>query len=536
MVTSKNSPTQVLGRRILALWFPRLATDRLQRRWKTLETQQASDPSHKTGSKPPLVVVTKNANALRLSAVDRKATSLGLSAGMPLANARAMLPTLKVMTANEPADLKLLERIADWCDRFSPLVALDSPRGLLLDISGAAHLYGGEQAMLDRIRALLLNQGFAVRGAIAGTIVSARALAHYKDGSVVPSGDEASATAPLAIEALNLDPITTHALRRAGLKTIGQVAKRKRNELNARFGAAMVATLDSALGRIETPISPRVPIPDYMAERRFAEPVVTEAIILETLQSLASSLGEILTDRGEGARRLEAAFFRSDGAVSRIAIETGHPTRDAAIIKRLLGEKLDALADPLDPGFGFDLIRLCATRAERAQASAIDFDTRENEKREIAFLIDRLAARFGSHRILSFQANDTHIPEAAALAVPAQYAEFPRISWQATRNGGEAPRRPLRLFERPEPVKVVRVDLPDSPPAQLRSRRVWHETVLAEGPERIAMEWWRHQRAQPTRDYFRVEDEEGRRFWLYREGIEGRETCQESWFMHGAFA
>ena len=189
-----------------------------------LETQQTSDPSHKAEAKPPLVVVAKNANALRLSAVDRKATWLGLSAGMPLANARAMLPALKVMTANEPADQKLLERIADWCDRFSPLVALDPPRGLLLDISGASHLHGGEQALLDQIRALLLKQGFAVRGAIAGTIVSARALAHYKDGWVVPSGDAANATAPLPIEALNLDPITTHALRRAGLRTIGQVA------------------------------------------------------------------------------------------------------------------------------------------------------------------------------------------------------------------------------------------------------------------------------------------------------------------------
>jgi protein ImuB len=509
----------------------------LQRRWKAAE--QACDPSPEEkpseSEKSPLVVVAKSGNALRLSAVDRKATSLGLSAGMPLANARAMLPALKVMTANEPADQKLLARIADWCDRFSPLVALDPPRGLLLDVTGASHLHGSEQMLLEEIRASLSKQGFAVRGAISGTIVSARALAHYRDGLVVLPGSEADATAALPVEALALGPITTHALRRAGLKTIGQVARRKRDELNARFGTGMVATLDSALGRGDTPISPRAPIPDYMAERRFAEPVVTEIVILETLHALAASLGEILAARGEGARRLEATFFRSDGAVNRIAIETGLPVRDPAVIKRLLGEKLDGLADPLDPGFGFDLIRLGATRAERVQVSAIDFDTRENEKKEIAFLVDRLAARFGSHRVLSFQPNDTHIPEAAALLVPAQYVEPSPISWQAMHQKNEAPRRPLRLLERAEPIDVMS-EGHESAPEKFRWRRAWHHAVLTEGPERIAMEWWRHQRAQPSRDYFRVEDEEGRRFWLYRNGVEGREVAEASWFLHGVFA
>lgn len=350
---------------------------------------------------------------------------------------------------------------------------------------------------------------------------------------IVPRGGEAAAVALLPVEALHLNPITNHALRRAGLKTIGKVAGRKREELNARFGAAMVATLDSALGRIETPISPRTPVPDYMAERRFAEPVVTQDVILQTLHALAESLSEVLSQRGEGARRLEAAFFRSDGQVSRIAVETGRPTRDAGIIKRLLGERLDALADPLDPGFGFDLVRLNATRAERADVAIVDFDSRENEKKDITFLVDRLAARFGSHRILSFQPGDTHLPEAAGLATPAQYAETSRVSWRTMRNAEEAPRRPLRLFERPETVEIK---AEAGPPIQFRWRRVSHDAVQVEGPERIAMEWWRHQRTVPTRDYFRVEDHEGRRFWLYRNGIEGREVCEPSWFMHGAFA
>jgi len=473
----------------------------------------------------PLVTVAKIDNAMCLTAVDRKATSLGLYVGMPLANARAMLPALKVMAANEPADLRLLERIADWCDGFTPFVALDPPRGLLLDVTGAAHLFGGEQAMLGCLCASLKKQGFKVRGALASTATAARALARCQDGTVVPPGAEAAALAPLPVEALNLDPVVTHAFRRAGLKTVGQVTSRGRAELTARFGAQLVFTLDHALGQVEKPISPRLPLPDYCAERRFAEPVVIKDTILSTLASLAASLSEVLERHGEGARRLEAVFFRADGAVRRIAVETGSPTREPAVIARLFREKLDALADPIDPGFGFDLIRLAASRAERCAAEATGFGADTKEKKEIRFLVDRLAARFGSHRILIFQPNDTHIPEAAFVAVPAQYAPASKLSWEKIRGAHEAPRRPLRLLASPEPVSVVPGET-----LSFRWRRVLHVGAQVEGPERIAMEWWRHQTSLPARDYFRVEDEEGRRFWLYREGETSR------WFLHGIFA
>jgi protein ImuB len=468
----------------VALWFPRLATDRLQRRGK----RQASEA-------PPLVVVAKVDNALRLSAVDRKATALGLAIGQPLANARAMLPELKVVAANEPDDLKLLTRIADWCDRFTPYVALDGPRGLLLDVTGAAHLFGGEQALLHRIRESLKAQGFAVRGAMAGTAIAARAFARYRDGTVIAPGEEAEMIAPLPVAALNLDPVTTHAFRRAGLKTVGQVAGRKRSEMTARFGAGMVATLDAALGHGTQPLSPRLPLPDYWKEQGFAEPIATEEVIRTTLKSLAAALADVLEKRGEGARRLEAVFFRADGAVRRIAIEMGVPTREPAVIERLFREKLDTLADPLDPG--------------------------------ISFLVDRLATRFGSQRILAFQPNDTHIPEAAWLAVPAQYVQPSKLPWKKIRSTGDAPRRPLRLFTRPEPITLL-TTLEGS--RHLRWRKVQHAVAHCEGPERIAMEWWRHETPQPARDYFRVEDGEGRRYWLYRAGV------PPQWFLHGVFA
>lgn len=503
-------------RRIVALWFPRLPTDRLQRR--------ARQPNEL-----PLVVVKKVDNALRLSAVDRKATSLGLAIGQPLANARAMLPALEVVAADDPADAKLLARIADWCDRFTPFVALDGPRCLLLDVTGASHLFGGEPVMLNRISESLRAQGLALRGALAGTAAAARALARYRDGAVIAPGQEAKAVAPLPVAALNLDPVATHAFRRAGLKTVGQVAGRKRSEIAARFGAATVATLDEALGHAGKPISPRRPAPDYWKEQGFAEPVVMEETIRSTLKSLAAGLSDVLEQRGEGARRFEAVFFRSDGAVRRIAIETGAPIRAPAIVERLFREKLTALGDPLDPGFGFDLVRLSASRVEPVQSTTAGLDARFNEKTEIDFLIDRLAACFGGHRILSFQPKDTHIPEAAWAAVPAQHAQPSRLSWRKMSRPGDAPCRPLRLFARPEPVSFVAM-------SRLSWRRAQHVVTQCEGPERIAMEWWRHQTIQPTRDYFRMEDGEGRRYWLYRSLVPEPGGAAPQWFLHGVFA
>ena len=469
-----------------------------------------------------MVLVVKVDNALRLSAMDRKATSLGLTIGQPLANARAMLPVLKVVAANDPADLKLLTQIADWCDRFTPFVALDGPRHLLLDVTGVSHLFGGEQAMLNRIRTSLQAQGFALRGALAGTAVAARALARYRDGTVITSGEEEQAMRPLPVEALNLDVVTTHALRRAGLKTVGQVASRKRSELMARLGAAPLIVLDEALGKATKPISPRRPPPDYWQEQNFAEPIATEEVIHTTLNALTVALAKILERHGEGVRHLEATFFRSDGAVRHIAIEMGAATRNPAIIDRLFREKLSALSDPLDPGFGFDLIRLSAARVERIYSDTIDLNTRSNERVEINFLIDRLATRFGNDRILTFQPRDTHVPEEAWMTVPAQHAQPSKLLWKKTRKLKDAPRRPLRLFMSAKPI--------DFTTKHFAWRKVHRVVAQCEGPERIAMEWWRHETPRPTRDYFRVEDSEGKRYWLYRNDM----TSQ--WFLHGAFA
>ena len=505
------------------MWLPRLPTDRLQRR------------ARPSADKKPLVIAAKMENALRLSAVDAHAAKLGLSPGMALADARAMIPALDVAAADEAADKKLLEKIADWCERFSPLVALDSPHGLFFDLTGATHLFGGERAMLETVRRAIAAQGFSIRLALAGTGAAARALASFADGTVVEPGRDAELVSPLPVAALMADSAILHGLRRAGLKTIGDVAGRERHELAARFGGAFVALLDRTLGREGEPISPRHPLPDCMAERRFAEPVVTDEAISATLLALAESLGQLLEKRGEGARTLEASFFRADGQMRRIGIAMARPTRDPAIAARLFREKLDALADPLEADFGFDLIRLSAHATEPIEHRDASFDSRENEKKDIDFLADRLSARFGAARDLRFLPQDKHIPEAAAVTMPAQYFAPSKLSWLRLHAPGEAPRRPLRLFARPEPLEVM-AEIPDGPPLRFRWRRVLHAAVFAEGPERIAMEWWRTQSPMPTRDYFRIEDEKGRRFWLYRDGLYGRETAVPKWFMHGVFA
>jgi protein ImuB len=248
--------------------------------------------------------------------------------------------------------------------------------------------------------------------------------------------------------------------------------------------------------------------------------------------------------QGKGARRLEASFFRTDGAVRAITLDTGQPVTKAAMIERLFRERLDALSDPLDPGFGFDLIRLSASRVESVVQQQRDLDAHVHDNDELAALIDRIAARIGGRRVVVHLPQDTHIPECAEIAMPAQQqlAAAMHAAWPA-RVESEPPLRPLRLFERPEPINVPLATVPDGPPHHFTWRRATHVVARVEGPERIAMEWWKQNGQALTRDYFRVEDEAGLRFWIYRDGLYGSELVNgegepvpSKWYMHGLFA
>ncbi|WP_365885289.1 DNA polymerase Y family protein [Bradyrhizobium sp.] len=489
------------------------------------------------------MVVAKQNNALQIFALDDAAARLGLDIGLPLANARAICPQLRVYDADEAADAHALNAIAEWCDRFTPLVALDPPHGLFLDITGCVHLFGGETAMMRLMCDVLTAQGFAVSAAIAGTAVCARTLTRHVHGRIVGESEEADAVGPLPVSALGADAAVVAGLRRAGLKTIGDVASRARHEITARFGASFTALLEQALGQGDAPISPQKPLPDYIVEKRFAEPVATEAVISATLSGLAVMLVAAMAQQGKGARRLEARFFRTDGAVRTIMVDTGQPVTRPEVIDRLFRERFGALSDPLDPGFGFDLIRLNASRTEIVVQEQRDLDANVHDNDEVAALIDRIAARIGGKRVVVHLPQDTHIPERAVKAAPAQHhlTAAAHAAW-TPRVEGEPPLRPLRLFERPEQIKVI-AQVPDGPPARFVWRRATHAVIRAEGPERVAMEWWRAEGATLTRDYFRVEDEAGLRFWLYRDGLYDREIVQEegravqpNWYMHGLFA
>ncbi|MFC0241355.1 Y-family DNA polymerase [Rhodopseudomonas telluris] len=529
--------TSVNRRRILGLWLPRLPTDRFER-----QLLPPSSGSQVDASRAPRVVAAKRDNALVVVACDVRATQGGVLPGMPLATVRAMHPALEVIDHDPHADALLLHAIADWCDRFTPLVALDGSDGLLLDITGCAHLFGDEAKLLTMLTASLTRQGFATSAAIAGTAVAARALTRGAPRTIVAPGEEAQAVAPLPVAALGVDEATVRGLRRAGLRTIGEVLARQSSELAARFGEGFVAVLRQAAGDDDAPISPRKPAPDYVIDKRFPEPVATTDVILPTLLGLAKLLIAAMERSGKGARQLVASFFRSDGAVRSISVETGQPVTRVEVVQRLFAEKLDALADPLDPGFGYDLIRLAASVSVPTTEAQRGFDTTAHQAEDVALLADTLAARLGARRVVRYLPQDTHIPERVALAVPVQHCppDSNDAPWPA--RADEPPLRPLRLLQQPEPIEVL-AGVPDGPPAQFIWRRVTHRVTRAEGPERIAAEWWRAAEPGLTRDYFRIEDEEGARFWLYRDGLYAIEvmpqsdgTGQPRWYMHGLFA
>jgi protein ImuB len=571
--------------RCLAVFLPRLSTDRILRK------ESARSPADEA----PLAVWAESGGGERLAAVDARAERAGLAPGMTVADARAMRPTLRLMKADPAADAALLARVADWCRRFTPLAATDPPDGLVMDVTGAAHLFGGEAAMLAEVERRLAAQGFAARAALAPGPALAAALARVAGGAEIPllSRHVPDGTAPeeieriaarLPIAALRLDEPARRRMERAGLRRLGDLLSRPRAPLAARFGPEAMARLDAIACRRREPISPRFEAPDFMAERRFPDGLTRREDIERTLGALARELCLLLERHGAGVRHVAADFYRVDGAVAHIETGTSRPLRDPGLIALLLRERLAVLAEEgLDTGYGYDVIRLGATRTalcETPQAELGLAPHAEDAGADLADLVDRLGARLGLRRVLRLYPQASHIPEFAIAALPAAAAPpagspsltLPRFAGEGggdgsrafdearrlfplPRSGGgvgrglheprafveadqeeeavaPAPTRPLRLLERPEPVEAVAL-MPDGPPLRFRWRRALHELVAFEGPERIAPQWWSAPQEARTRDYFYVEDREGLRFWLFREGIAGRECAHPRWFLHG---
>ena len=534
------------------MWLRRLPTDRLARRARAPDDDV------------PLIVVEPVKSALRVAALDDAAAALGLSRGLPLADVRAMYPAVRVREADHAADRQLLEAVADWCDRYTPLVGLDPPDGLLLDIAGCAHLFGGEEALGRDLAARLTRQGFHVRLGLADTPGCAFAVARCGEARpemrMVPPRAQRDALAPLPLAALRIEADIVAALAQAGLKRIADIMARPRAPLAARYGTALLRQLDRALGLEDEPIVPRLPLPSYVAERRFPDPIGRHDDVLATIAQLAQDLCAMLERRGEGARLLQVALYRADGKVHRLEAGAGEPLRDPRQMHRLFIERIAVVADACDPGFGYDMVRLSALMAEPLMPEQSGLDAGD-DRAALAHLIDRLSARFGAQRLTRPLPRDTHVPERAVAAVPAQAvpdavrlarttpedarSEDARSEWRL--QDSLAPLRPLRLLAPPEQVEVIN-EVPDGAPARFTWRKRVHHVRAAEGPERIAMEWWNMEWGSDgppvlPRDYFRVESREGLRAWLFRQDVHVTDeagnrtgTTLPRWFVHGLFA
>ncbi|WP_328806818.1 Y-family DNA polymerase [Novosphingobium aerophilum] len=527
-----------MRRRYLALWFPFLPADR----WRIEQGASGEDliappcaAPPEAGAPPPLAFVTRVGGALRLAAVDRTAQRLGIVAGLTLADARARHPNLAVADMDPEADRHLLQRLARRCQGWSPLVTPVPPDAVVLDSAGSDHLFGGEVVLAGLVEDSMAELGLTCRLARADTPEAALALARHTPG---PATDEGAALRALPVAALGLDAEATLALRRAGLKTLGDCAARPAASLAARFGAGAVTALRRLLGDEARPIAPMAQPAPLRFERRFAEPVAHERAVAACFHDLLQEAAGALERRGLGGRRFRLVLLRSDGARHRLQIETGAPTRDPALVLRLFDERIGTLADPLDPGFGYDSIVLGIPLAEPLAAVQPALDGRESAAAVLAELIDRLSTRLGPGGLLRLVPHDSHIPERGQQAVPASQVSAP-LRWPAP-PPGEPPLRPIVLFDPPQPVEVI-AEVPDGPPHRFRWRRQLHEVRLYEGPERIAAEWWRRRGGEGlgqgglTRDYYRIEDAHGHRYWLFRHGLYDEKPAPR-WYMHGLFA
>ena len=472
----------------------------------------------------PLVLAAPGPHGPLIHATNRAAELAGARIGARVTDARAICPALHVTDAEPAADAATLARLAFWARRWGPYSATDGMDGIVLDTTGAAHLFGGEAAMLADMQGRFATAGLSVRLALAPTRAAAWALARFGSERAI-CADALPALVPLPVAGLRLSDETLLLLRRLGLKTIGDLAAIPRLSLMRRFVRQPAADnpllrLDQALGHLAEPLDAPEPAPDFIAEVRLAASVMDPS---DWLPGLMTDLCAQMAAADRGCRRLCLSVFRVDGERRDIRAATAAPTREAGHLMRMFAGRLERL----DPGYGFDLIRLAAEAVEPLAQTQPGLDGTGGEALELARLTDRLSARFGAGAISRPQPQDSHIPERA---------ESPGAPLSAGPAPAPRPDRPLRLLTPPEEIRVLYA-IPEGPPAQFVWRRQTLRVARHAGPERIAPEWWRDRPGTRLRDYFRVEDPSGLRLWIYREGLvhDGRGGAPR-WFLHGIFA
>ena len=496
-----------MKRRFVSLWFPRLPCDRLIR---------AGAPADR-----PLATLVETGNRILLAAVNRAAEQAGLAPGMTLADARAVTAALLAVPAEPRAEAALLARLGRWCmRRYTPLAAVCGADGLALEVTGCAHLFGGEAAMLADMAGRLRRLGFGVSGALADTRGAAWALARFAaPGTIAPPGCLARALERLPVAALGVNRETAAGLGHLGLRRVGDLYGMARGSLAARFGMATLLRLDRALGHAPEPLATLRQCRPRRVRFGFTEPIGTRADIDAALARLLDRLCARLERDGRGARRLELEFRRVDNTAQTLAVGAVRPLREAAVMARLFADRLDRV----DPGFGIEAMLLSAPATEEVDPAQPRLDeARDGPAADaLAGLVERLGNRYGFETVVRPLAVASHLPDRAWRAVPA--ARTAGTAWP------KGPPRPLRLFR--EPVPVAAEADGDGPPDSFRWRGRRHVLRAVVGPERIAPEWWRDEPAWGggARDYWRVEDTDGRRFWLCRMGH------PPQWRLHGLF-
>lgn len=540
----------------MAIWCVRLSVDR----WRLSHAPETGDlrtgalKSGEGADAEPTVLITETAHGPRIDAANDAGHAAGARSGMMLADARTLCPQIRTAPADPAGDIALLERLAVWVQRWGPWSALDPPDGLLVDITAAAHLFGGERRLLNDVEAAFAKRGLAVRAAIAPTAGAAWGLAHFDPHFgprsapvrpiLGPDEDAMDRLAELPVAALRLDNDVLTVLRRLGLKRLGDIANiaegavdrseaAARDALHRRFrnrkspSANPLIRLDQILGRVPEPVLPVVPQQMPLVQRRLMEPLRHRSLLDRVVDDLAQDMARELEGRGEGARRLELGMWRVDGEVIVRRLELAAATREPAHITRLLADKLE----DIDAGFGIETIRLRTSWAEPLNAAQGDIEeAAERRGTSLAACIDRLTVRLGPHAVRRPVSHASHLPERA------QHWRLPLDRESTSENIRGIHIRPLKTLDKSERIAVLYAS-PDGYPQRFRWRGNVHDVVRVEGPERIAPEWWREKSIVRLRDYYRIEDAQGRRYWIYRHGISGDgRGGMPDWFLQGLSA
>ncbi|MBU2377877.1 MAG: DNA polymerase Y family protein [Alphaproteobacteria bacterium] len=495
----------------------------------------------------PHALILRTARGAMIHALNPAARALNLSRGQTQADALAMIPHLVCHPADPVADARALDALAIWAERWSPSVTVDPSdgglEGLFLDLTGATHLFGGEAETVAAIEQRLGQAAIRARCAMAPSPGAAWALARWGQGVRIATDQTlGDALAPLPVEALRIDDAALKQARRFGLKTIGSLYAMPRAGLARRFrdgaGVGLVRRLDQALGATAEGLTPTRAPPRYRGWEAYADPLTDTAGIEARLPDLCDRLARTMEGDGQGARALTLTAFRVDGRTSAVSVRMGRALREVSIWMRLFRE---TGIERIDPGFGIDALMLTAdTEPVIALQTALGDEDQTRHAEGRAALIDRLSARLGEAAVQIATPQGSWMPERAERWRPALTAS-PRLT-DGVADPGRT--RPLLMLDPPEPVEAI-AELPDGAPARFTWRRVSRRVARADGPERLSPEWWRPRpdgRQVRTRDYYRVEDDQGLRYWLFREGLYGPEYTgapderPPSWWMHGMFA